>query len=219
MSSLVKGLFGGSSSKQRNSQQQSSVGGFSALPQDIQDRYRDLIAPVQGIVEGYDKYFKPMALGAEELMAQSLLNPKNIKSSIQQYLNPFQSQIEADINKQFEAPQSALTARASEAGAFGGSRQRSGQADLERVRLDALAGASANQYNNAYDMLQGGISNLLGFGGLQRDLDTRRRQALPTAITFGSDILSRLLNANQSQGTSSGMSKTSSYNGIPMTGS
>jgi hypothetical protein len=219
MGSLVKGLFGGSSSKSKSSGQQSSVGGFSALPQDIQDKYRELIAPVQGVVENFSDYFKPVSLGVEELKAQSMLNPANIKSSIQQYLNPFQAQITADINKQFQAPQSALTARASEAGAFGGSRLRSGQADLERTRLDALAGASANQYNNAYDMLQGGISNLLGFGGLQRDLDLKRRQALPSAITFGSDILSRLLNANQSQGTNTAMSKGSSYSGIPLTGS
>lgn len=219
MGSLVKGLFGGSTSKQKNTQQQSSVGGFSALPQDIQDKYRELIAPVQGVVENFQNYFKPVALGAEELKAQSMLNPKNIQSNIQQYLNPFQKFITESINKQFEAPQSALTQRASEAGAFGGSKYRSGQADLEKSRLDAIGGANAQQYNNAYEQMQGGIAQLLGFGGLTRDLDLKRRQALPTAISFGSDILSRLLNANQSQGTASGMTKTSTYNGIPTTGS
>jgi hypothetical protein len=213
MGSIVKGLFGGSSSKSNNQSQQSSTGGFSALPEDIQNQYRDLIAPVQGIVENFGDYFKPIGLGVEELQAQSLLNPDNIQASLSQYLNPFQARIEQDINRQFEAPQSALTQRASEAGAFGGSRYRSGQADLERSRLDALAGASANQYNTAYDQLQGGIANLLGFGGLQRDVDIQQRQALPASIRFGSDILSRLLNASESQGTSSGGSKSSSYTG------
>ncbi len=214
MGKIVGTLFGGSQSKSSNQSQQTSQGGFNALPEDIQQYYRDLISPVTGIVDNFEQYFKPSGLGAEELQAQSLLNPNNIEGSIAKYLNPFQSRIEDDINRQFENPQSMLTQRASEAGAFGGSRYRSGQADLERVRLDSLAGASANQYNNAFEQLQQGIANLLGFGGIQRDLDLKTRQALPSAISFGSDILSRLLNANQSQGTSSGGSSSTSTGGI-----
>jgi hypothetical protein len=205
MGKIVGSLFGGTKTTP-GSQQQSSQGGFNALPEDIQKYYRDLIAPVTGIVDNAEDYFKPMSFGTEELQARQLLNPDNIQSSIQKYLNPFQSRVEQDINRQFEAPQSMLTQRASEAGAFGGSKYRSGQTDLERARLDALAGASGEQYNNAYDQLQQGISSLLGFGGMERDLDLQQRQALPSAIGFGSDILSRLLNANQSQGSQQGAS-------------
>lgn len=214
MGKIVNTLFGGGESKSGGSSQQSSTGGFSALPEDIQDKYRDLISPIQGIVDNYADYFKPISLGVEEQLAQSLLNPDNIQASLQKYLNPFQSRIEEDINRQFEAPQSMLTQRASEAGAFGGSKYRSGQTDLERARLDSLAGASANQYNTAFDQLQNGIANLLGFGGLQRQLDLEQRQALPSAINFGSGILSKLLNASESQGTSSEFSKKSETQGI-----
>lgn len=213
MGSIVKGLFGGSSSKSSQAAQNTSTGGFSALPTDIQDQYRELIAPVQGVVENFGDFFTPQGLSEEELQAQQLLNPDNIQGSIQQFLNPFQSFITDSINRQFEAPQSALTQRASEAGAFGGSRQRAGQTDLERARLEAIGGANANQYNQAYDQLQGSIGNLLGFGGLERELDLQTQQALPASIRFGSDILSKLLNASTSQGTSSGSSKGSSYTG------
>jgi len=213
MGSLVKGLFGGSSQKSSNASQQSSVGGFSALPSDIQENYRELIKPISGIVDNFNDFFRPQDLGNEETQARGLLNPDNIEASLQKYLNPFQNFITDNINKQFEAPQSMLTARASEAGAFGGSRFRSGQADLEKARLDAIGGANAQQYNNAFEQLQGGISNLLGFGALERELDMGQRQALPASIRFGGDILSKLLNANQSSGTSSGSSKGSSYTG------
>ena len=213
MGSIVKGLFGGSSQKSGGTRQESSVGGFSALPADIQDKYRALIEPVGGIVDNFNDFFRPQDLGNEETQARGLLNPDNIEASLQKYLNPFQNFITDNINKQFEAPQSMLTARASEAGAFGGSRFRSGQADLEKARLDAIGGANAQQYNNAFEQLQGGISNLLGFGALERELDMGQRQALPASIRFGGDILSKLLNANQSSGTSSGSSKGSSYTG------
>ena len=213
MGSIVKGLFGGSKEKSGGTRQESSVGGFSALPADIQDKYRALIEPVGGIIDNFNDFFRPRDLSNEETQARGLLNPDNIEASLQKYLNPFQNFITDNINKQFEAPQSMLTARASEAGAFGGSRFRSGQADLEKARLDAIGGANAQQYNNAFEQLQGGISNLLGFGALERELDMGQRQALPASIRFGGDILSKLLNANQSQGTGSDFSKRSSYTG------
>jgi hypothetical protein len=118
-----------------------------------------------------------------------------------------------EATRDFQKGLGGLNARATAAGAFGGSRMRDEQTDLERARLDSLAGASANQYNHAYEQLQGGIANLLGFGGLERELDIQQRQALPASIRFGSDVLSKLLNASTSQGTSSGSSKGSSYTG------
>jgi len=201
MGKIVGSLFGGSKTTPGSSQE-SAQGGFNSLPEDIQKYYRDLIAPITGITASPEQYFSPMGFSTEELQARNLLNPDNIQSSIQKYLNPFQSRVEEDINRQFEAPQSMLTQRASEAGAFGGSKYRSGQTDLERARLDALAGASGNQFNNAYNQLQGNIASLLGFGGMERDIDLQQRQALPTALNFGSGVLANLFNtADRSQGT------------------
>lgn len=197
MGSLTRNLFGGSKSTPSQQQNQS---GFIALPQDLQDYYRGILSATSNVAADPNQYFRPADLSATELQARDMMNPENIQGSIQKYLNPFQSRIEEDINRQFRAPQSALTQRASEAGAFGGSRQREGEADLERARLDAMAGASANQYNNAYNQLQAGIQQLLGFGGFERDLDLQQRQATPSALGFASEIFAPLL------GTSSGTS-------------
>lgn len=204
---MVKSLFGGSESKQ--SAQNTSSGGFGALPTDIQDQYKAILNPIQGIIDAPEQFFQSMGLTMDEKLGRQLMNPEDIQANIAQYLNPFQSRIEEDINRQFQAPQSALTQRASEAGAFGGSKYREGQTDLERARLDSLAGASANQYNNAYNQLQQGIGNLLGFGGLERGLDLQTKQALPSALSFASSIFAPLLSSREASGSSSGSSSSS----------
>ncbi len=217
MGSIVKGLFGGSKTAPAQSQSTNQTG-FIALPQDLQDYYRDILSKTSELAANPDQYFKSGGFSADELAARQMMSPENIQANLSQYLNPFQARIEEDINRQFEAPQSMLTQRASEAGAFGGSRMRQGQTDLERARLDALAGASANQYNTAYDQLQGGISNLLGFGGLQRQLETQDRQALPAGLEFASNIFSPLLGGGTQQMTDIGARTSTSAGLIPTIG-
>jgi len=207
----MKQFFGGSESQQQN--QSSSSSGFGALPGDIQNQYKDLLGRVQGVFSNPDQYFAPMGLTAEEGSARDLINqfqdPDAYRKSIETFLNPFRGIITDDINQQFEAPQSALKSRASEAGAFGSSRQRQGEADLEGERFNAIARAMSQQYGQAVNQRQQTISDLLGFGGLERGVDFAQRQALPNALNFGSNIFSRLLNASSS--ASSGSSSMDNY--------
>ena len=98
-----------------------------------------------------------MDLTGEEQQARALINlfqsPDAYRSQIETFLSPYRDVITEDINKAFEAPQSALASRASEAGAFGSSRMRDAQADLEqaaRLYRTRLAG----QYNVAQNQMQ-----------------------------------------------------------------
>lgn len=195
---MIKKLFGG------GGQSNSSSSGFFALPPGIQGNIQNISQAGEDLINNAGQYFAPMGLTAEELMVQQMINPANIGESVNQYLNPFRDIITEDINKQFEAPVSAYAQRANEAGAFGGSRHREGQADLERVRLDSISRAMADQYNNAFGQMQQGIGNLLGFGGLERGLDLAQRGALAQAfnIATGGSGLGFLPSTSQSSGSS-----------------
>lgn len=203
-----------------------SVTGFGALPRDLQARFSQLGAATQPLLEDPSRFFAPQGLGAEELAAgdiiRSQLDPTAFRQSIEQYMSPFRDIITQDINKQFEAPQGALAARISQAGAFGGSRARGAQGDLERQRLDAIASALSGQYGQALGQRQQGIQNLLGFGGLQRGIDLAQRQALPQALGSVSNILSPLLQAKTGEGTigaeEGGVSKAGKIAGLVSSG-
>jgi hypothetical protein len=170
-----------------------SSSGYGALPSDLQKYFTDLAGQGSDVVEGASQYFSPMGLTPEEQMAQSMMDPSNIEASISQYLNPFRDIITQDINTAYGDEYSALKQQADEAGAFGGSRYRGGQSDLERARLDAIASAQSDQYNQAYNQYQQGIGNLLGFGGLERGVDMSQQMALPTALGFQGSLINPLL--------------------------
>lgn len=196
----MKTLFGGSDAKSSGRKQ--STGGFSALPADIQEKYRGLLGNVEGVIGSASQYFSPMDLTEEELLAEELINlpqdPNAYRQQIETFLSPYRGIITDDINRAFEDEYSALKSRASEAGAFGGSRMRGRESDLEESRLRSIAAATQNQYNVAQNQLQQTIGNLLGFGGLERGIDLEQRMALPRALGFASDIYSPLLNASTS---------------------
>lgn len=161
--------------------------GAPQLPAFIQDIY-DVAKPyAQKFLDNPEQYFAPSGLSEQEQMVGGLLanpftDPAAYGRSLNAFMSPYRDIITQDINKQFEAPQSALSARASEAGAFGSSRHRGAQSDLERARLDAIANAMQGQYNTAQGQYTSGLSNLLNFGGMQRELDLQRRQAPVSAF-------------------------------------
>lgn len=203
---MTKKLFGGGSSKSENK----SGSGFGALPTDLQERFRSIADTGAGLIESPEQYFAPMGLTDYEQTAGGMVTPEGFQAGVANYLNPFRQMITQDINRAFEDPYSALKSRANEAGAFGSSRYRSGEADLERARLDAIAAAQGGQFNQAAGQFQQGIQNLLGFGGLERGVDFAQRQALPSALGAYSSLINPLLGA--SFGTS--YSKASDEKGI-----
>ena len=146
-------------------------------------------------------------LGAAQ--TASALGPSS--AQFNQYLNPYQSFILDEINRQAQMGQQQLSAQAVQAGAFGGGREGIQQAEQERARLQQVGLAQERAFTGALGAFQQGISQqgqlgvnmaslgqaqqaqqqgdinqLMAAGGLQRQLaqqtlDAQRAQQLQQA--------------------------------------
>ena len=74
--------------------------------------------------------------------------------SIDSFLNPFQSYVIDEINRQSEISKNKLSAQAIQAGAFGGGREGIQQAEQERARLSKVGEAQALGFNTALTAAQ-----------------------------------------------------------------
>lgn len=210
---MVKKLFGGSSSSSGSTQ--SSQSGFPALPGFAQEDYEEIARLTRQVLGDPEQYFAPMDLTDQELQARGIidnyLDPDTIRSGFETFMNPYRDIVFEDIDRMFEqGPLARFTADADEANAFGSSRFDRGLYDLGRAKADATRLASADQFNTAMGQYLGtrqqGLSNLLGFGSLERNIDLAQRMSLPQALGLGVDIYSPLLSSSTSTGTSFGTS-------------
>ena len=128
--------------------------------------------------------------GAQNLAAQTPTT-----AGLAPYMNPYQSYVTDEINRQAQMRQSQLGAEAVQSGAFGGARQGVASAELDRARLNQVGLAQAGNYSQALGafqrqqatglsgaqtygqlgqtqqaMQQGDISSLMQAGGVQRQL-------------------------------------------------
>ena len=115
--------------------------------------------------------------------------------NINQFLNPYNSFVTDEINRQAAMAQNQLSAQAVMSGAFGGGREGVQQAELENARLrqvglaqqqnygqalsaaqnqqqmqSSIGGQLANIGQGQQQMAQQDINQLMGAGGLQRQL-------------------------------------------------
>ena len=122
--------------------------------------------------------------------------------NINQFLNPYQSYVVDEINRQSQMAQNQLGAQAVQYGAFGGGRQGIAQGEIERARLGKVGesmaagfGQAANlasqqqqigiqgaQQLGAFGQMQQGmaqqdINQLMAAGGLQRQLGQQALEA------------------------------------------
>jgi hypothetical protein len=122
--------------------------------------------------------------------------------NINQFLNPYQSYVIDEINRQSQMAQNQLGAQAVQYGAFGGGRQGVAQGEIERARLGKVGesmaagfGQAANlasqqqqigiqgaQQLGAFGQMQQGmaqqdINQLMAAGGLQRQLGQQALEA------------------------------------------
>jgi hypothetical protein len=146
-------------------------------------------------------------LGAAQ--TASALGPSSAQFG--QYLNPYQSFILDEINRQAQIGQNQLASQAVQAGAFGGGREGVQQAEQERARLQQVGLAQERAFTGALGAFQQGVSQqgqlglgmaqlgqvqqaqqqadinqLMAAGGLQRQLaqqtlDAQRAQQLQQA--------------------------------------
>ncbi len=116
-------------------------------------------------------------------------------AQINQYLNPYQSYVTDEINRQAQIAQNQLAAQAVRSGAFGGGREGVQQAELQSRALEAIGRAQAQGFGTALSaaqrqqqtgllagqqlgalggtqqqMAQADINQLMGAGGVQRQL-------------------------------------------------
>ena len=203
---MTKKLFGGSSSAQGSS----NVSGYGALPAELQNYFKGMASQGSDIASNASQYFSPQGINNSETTASNMMQPENFQSSISNYLNPFSNYITDAIDTGYQSQFGALKQQADEAGAFGGSRYRTSMGDLDQSRLSLIGQLMGGQFNNAAGQMQNGISNLLGFGGLQRGVDFAQRQALPNALNFQSGIMNPLLGG----GSSSSYGKSDTEGGI-----
>jgi len=126
--------------------------------------------------------------------------------NINQFLNPYQTYVIDEINRQAQQAQNQLSARAVGAGAFGGGREGVQAAELERARLGQVGLAQQRGFGTALDaaqrqqqllgnigsqmaqigsqqqqMAQGDINQLIAAGGLQRQLAQQTLDAARTS--------------------------------------
>ena len=115
--------------------------------------------------------------------------------NINQFLNPYQSYVNDEINRQASMAQNQLSAQAVNAGAFGGGREGIAQAEIERARQANIGQSMARGFSQASNlasqqqqiglqgagqlgalgrqqqgMAQADINQLMAAGGLQRQL-------------------------------------------------
>ena len=118
------------------------------------------------------------------------------------YMNPYQSYVTDEINRQAQMRQTQLGAEAVQSGAFGGARQGVASAELDRGRLNQIGLSQAGGYSQALGafqrqqatglsgagmygqlgqaqqgMQQGDIQSLMQAGGVQRQLGQQALEA------------------------------------------
>jgi len=131
--------------------------------------------------------------------AQTAAGLTPTSTQFQQYLNPYQSYITDEINRQAQMQQNQIGAQAIQAGAFGGGREGVQRAELGGRTLQAIGTAQGTAFQNALNafqqnqalqaqtglqagaqlgqlgqmqqgMAQADINQLMAAGGLQRQL-------------------------------------------------
>jgi len=117
----------------------------------------------------------------------------------QQYLNPYQSYIIDEINRQAQMGQQQVAQQAISSGAFGGGREGVQRAEAERARLATIGQAQERAFTGALGAFQAGqqlqaqtgiaagqarmaqgaqdIQNLMAAGGLERGVEQARLEA------------------------------------------
>jgi len=103
--------------------------------------------------------------------AQTAASMTPSSSQFQQYLNPYQSYIIDEINRQSQMKQQQTAAQAIQSGAFGGGREGVQQAEQERARLATIGQAQESAFRGALGAFQQGqalqAQTGLGAGQLQ----------------------------------------------------
>lgn len=178
---LTKTLFGGSDSS--SNAQNTSSSGFSLLPKQIQDAYTGYGTQVSNLENSGNltSMYTPTALsGGEQGAIDSLYKgftptASSLSSDINMQMNPFDSSVIDEINRQATGQNSTLQQQLSQNGAMGSNRSILGANDIDQSRLDQIGTFKQGEYNTA---LQNALTTL----------PQQRQQDAADALTAGSTV-------------------------------
>jgi len=229
MSKTFGKLFG---SPGKSSSVSTSASGYAALPEFGQKAWENLISTTQGLA-GNTANFAPAPITAPQQQALGLISKEyapitegQFREGISKFSNPFVDDVlggvERDLRKQGQGMFSDLSSAATDAGAFGGTRQAVAQGEIGRNLLEVLGDTSGtlranayetaadrvlNEFNKTYENQQSQGVNLFNLGEILRQIETGTQQAAVTGQEWFADIL-RGLNSSTGTGTSTATSSS-----------
>ena len=228
--SKVFGAIFGTPSKSQQSSASSSASGFAALPEFGQNAWEDLIANAGNLSSNPDLFtnapITPEMTAALDVLKQPYgkMDATQFREGLDTYMNPYIDDVvggvESDLRRMGAGLFSDLGSDATDAGAFGGTRQAVAQGEIGRNLLDVLGDKSSmlrssgyetaanrvlDQFNTENAGEQAKALDLFGSGTILQELDTQNKNAPVSALSWLQQILSGL-NSSTSTGTSQGTS-------------
>lgn len=218
--SFLKSLFGGSESKQ--TQSNAATSGYASLPENLRAGFDQLGSQITQYTNPNDPNnlarFTPLAQTAGETQAYNAINrgftptSDSLNTDLSMLMNPFNDSVIGGINNAANSDFSILKQNMSQAGQFGSNRQMLGANDIELQRQNQIGSLLQNQYNQALGQVfnnlvpqrQQDALNQLNVGSAQRALDYQTKQAPITALQTGTSMIAPYTSSTSS-GTGYGM--------------
>lgn len=176
-----------------NKSEQKSESGFSQLPKELQQPWKQFGNQVSDILGKSNQagMFTPMQQTADETAAFDAIRrgfaptADSIAADVAMQTNPFDQYVIDAINREATGQNSVLQRNLAAAGQFGSNRQALGANDIDLTRLQQIGafkqGNFNNALNNAMTVLPQARANdaqsVMGIGSFQRALDAQTRQA------------------------------------------
>ena len=125
--------------------------------------------------------------------AQALAAQTPTTAGLAPYMNPYQSYVTDEINRQAQLAKNQLGAQAVQSGAFGGARQGVAEAELERARLNQVGLSQAGGFSQALGAYQRqqqlgtqtGLQAAQGYGGLGQAQQAMQQKDIGSLLQAG----------------------------------
>mgnify|MGYP003132028868 FL=1 len=139
------------------------------------------VAPISGIEQAAIRQAGQTGVGASTVQSGIGALQQGMQApNIQQFFNPFQNYVTAEIGRQGQIAQNQLSANAVSAGAYGGGRQGVAQAELQKRTLEAMGQAQAQGFQTALQAAQNQRQQQLA-GGVSLGQLGQQQQAMNLA--------------------------------------
>ena len=125
--------------------------------------------------------------------AQTLAGQTPTTAGLAPYMNPYQSYVTDEINRQAQLRQNELSAEAVQSGAFGGARQGVASAELDARRLNQIGLSQAGGFSQAMGAYQRqqqlgtqtGLQAAQGYGGLGQAQQAMQQRDIGSLLQAG----------------------------------